>query len=106
MTDNETTIQTLKDAVGRFRTERKWGRYHTPKNLSMSIAIEAAELMEHYQWMGGDPRETPFVGSYVPNELADIAIYLLSFCDLHNVDLAAAIESKMHANAEKYPVNE
>jgi len=102
MTDKETTIRALKNAVRKFRADRQWAKYHTAKNLSMSIAIEAGELMEHFQWVNKDGPITP----EIQDELADIAIYVLSFCEIYSIDLASAIESKMQANAEKYPVQE
>ena len=109
MAENQTTLQGLKKRVAGFVKERDWEQFHSPKNLSMSLSIEAAELMEHFQWTNTveeavkvlkDKRER----SEVEDELADIAIYLIDFCNLYNVDLEKAIIKKMKKNVKKYPV--
>ena len=90
-----------------FREERDWEQYHTPKNLSISIAIEAAELMEHFQW-----RSEKEVGEYiktdsldkVSEEIADIASYLLLLSNDLGIDLNSAILKKISRNELKYPV--
>jgi len=98
MLDKTTNIQELKDIVKTFVEERGWSKFHNPKNLSMSIAIEAAELMELYQWhdVSGD------IGR-VQEELADVVIYCLSLANTLEIDLTQAIMAKMIANAKKYP---
>ena len=96
-------------AVAEFIRERDWEQFHSPKNLSMSIAIEAAELMEHFQWTN-TPQESqkvlldPKKHSEIKDELADIAIYLLDFCNLYQIDLKKAIQEKLAKNIQKYPV--
>lgn len=106
---NSITIQQLKRDIEKFVKERNWEQFHSPKNLSMSLSIEAAELMEHFQWTNTvdeavrvlkDKRKR----SEVEDEVADIAIYLIDFCNLHNVDLEKAIVKKMQKNVKKYPV--
>lgn len=101
MNDQETTLKQLKELVEKFRSERNWGKHHTPKNLASSIAIEAAELMELYQWddYGRSDRDTD-----VGQELADIVIYCLFFAVSHDIDLSEAIERKIDKSAKKYPV--
>jgi len=102
-------VQKLKSKVSKFVKERDWEQFHTPKNLSMSLAIEAAELMEHFQWTNTvdeaakvlkDKHKRP----EIEDEIADIAIYLMSFCNLYNIDLEKAVLGKMKKNAKKYPV--
>jgi NTP pyrophosphatase (non-canonical NTP hydrolase) len=107
MKDRELPIQRLKDAVREFTHERRWESYHSPKNLSMSIAIEAAELMEHFQWLATE--ESVEIAKEVNNlaqikdEIADIAIYLLSLSNALDLDLSAAILAKMEKNKKRYP---
>lgn len=97
-------VETLK----KFRAERDWEKYHTPKNLSMSIAIESAELMEHFQWRN-DGEIQEYLNSderlKVREEIADIASYLLLLCTDLGIDLNQAILEKVVKNAQKYPVD-
>ena len=110
MKDSDTTIAALKELVRDFRNQRDWEQFHTPKNLSMSIAIEAAELMEEFQWLtseearrlGKDEKRLTRLGE----ELADIIIYCLSFANSLNIDLTAAVMDKLAKNAGKYPDDE
>jgi NTP pyrophosphatase (non-canonical NTP hydrolase) len=107
MHDSSTTVAELKDLVERFVAERNWQPFHDPKNLSASIAIEAAELMEHFQWLRSE--ELPAVRNdakamaEIRDEVADIAAYVLSFAHTMGIDIASALEHKMEKNAEKYP---
>lgn len=102
MSDTTTNIQQLKDLVAGFVEERRWNRFHSPKNLSMSIAIEAAELMELFQWTDGtDTADIPM--GRVREELADVIIYCLSLANATGIDLAEAVQDKVAANAQKYP---
>jgi NTP pyrophosphatase (non-canonical NTP hydrolase) len=108
MTDSTTTFAAAKDQVMAFARERDWEQFHSPKNLSMALAAEAAELMEHFLWADSkasvervrDPKKRPEVA----DELADVVIYSLEFANVCGIDLAAAIESKLAANAKKYPI--
>ena len=108
MHDSSTTIAELKDLVERFVAERDWQPFHDPKNLSASIAIEAAELMEHFQWLRIDElasvKKDEKAMCEIREEVADIAAYLLSFAYAMGIDIASALEHKMEKNAEKYPV--
>ena len=107
MHDTTTTVAELKKMVEGFIAERHWQQFHDPKNLSTSIAIEAAELMEHFQWLRTDQLDEVDKDEAKMNEIreevADIAAYLLSFADTMGIDLASALEGKMKKNAEKYP---
>ena len=96
MSDKLTKIQELKDLVEKFKNERDWGHHHTPKNLAISISLEAAELMEHFQW--GDWKEEN--REEIKKELADIIIYCLSFASSNNIDVAEAVKAKMEHNAK------
>ncbi len=98
--DNETTLQELKELVATFRDERSWGKHHSPKNLAMSIAIEAAELMELFQWDEYTKRNQ----EKVADELADIMIYCMNFADTLDIDVATVFKDKLRRAAEKYPV--
>lgn len=107
MPDETTTIATLKEAVRQFALERDWERYHTPKNLSMALAVETAELMEHFLWLDSEPSRQaardPGKRQDVADELADVAILLLNLSLSTGIDLSEAIRSKMIRNAVKYP---
>lgn len=110
MNDSTTTVQELKDRMRRFVAEREWEKFHDAKNLAASIAIEAAELMEHFQWLRADEldeikRDTAAMNA-VREEVADIAAYLLSFANQMDIDLASALDAKMKKNALKYPADQ
>jgi len=91
-----------------FARERDWEQFHTPKNLSMALAAEAAELMENFLWMTPEDSlqavNEPGRRTNVENELADVVIYALQFANRTGIDLATAITEKMAQNARKYPV--
>ena len=108
LTDSATTLAELKKRVLSFARERDWEQFHAPKNLSMALAAEAAELMEHFLW--ASPEESravaldPAKRSRIAEELADVVIYALEFANATDLDIAANIEAKIEANARKYPV--
>ncbi len=108
LSDSVATIQDLKDVVERFAQERDWERYHTPKNLAGSVAIEAAELLERFQWLTPeeslDLKNDPVQKKAVAEEIADVLSYLLNLCLKLDVDLAKEFVEKFHKNALKYPV--
>ena len=93
----------------RFADERDWEQFHTPKNLATSITIEAAELLELFQWSRGqggwDEIRDEKLRARVEEELADVLIYVLRFADLAKIDLAKAAECKIAQNAQKYPAD-
>ncbi len=109
MRDKTTTVAELIKLVDDFVAERRWEPFHDPKNLSASIAIEAAELMEHFQWLRSDQldsvREDPQALKEIRDELADVVAYVLSFASTMSIDVSAALEEKMKQNAFKYPAN-
>ena len=108
LTDAETTVAEIKTRVLAFAKERDWEQFHAPKNLSMALAAEAGELMEHFLWAEtAASREIvrdPAKRVKIEEELADVVIYALEFANIAGIDVAAAIERKMAANAQKYPV--
>jgi NTP pyrophosphatase (non-canonical NTP hydrolase) len=105
VSDATTSISELKDCIQQFVSERDWDKFHLPKNIAMSIAIEAGELMEHFQWTNPDPPAYPLPNdSPVAQELADVFAYTLRLAHVLGIDLSQAFESKMRANRIKYPV--
>lgn len=110
MSDSDTTLAELKQVVGEFVAERDWGQFHSPKNLAMSIAIEAAELMEHFQWLDvAESRrlaDQPERQQAVAEEIADVLSYTLALANALNLDLATALQQKMAKNRLKYPADE
>jgi dCTP diphosphatase len=109
MPDATTTLETLKDAVRRFAAERAWEPFHSPKNLSMGLACEAAELMEHFLWTDAEASrkvvDSPDKLSQVADEMADVACYLLNLSITLGIDLSDAIIAKIAKNAVKYPAD-
>ena len=107
MADHKTKIADLKKLVGSFVRERDWEQFHSPKNLSMSISIEAAELMELFQWGSLDEAvsemKTGPIRENAVDEIADILIYSIAFCNNNNIDISEAIKQKMIKNIKKYP---
>ena len=108
MSDKATIIEELQTLIESFVDERDWKQFHSPKNLSMSISIEAAELMELFQWLSLDEaKEVMKEGELRENaidEIADVMIYALAFCQRNNIDVSYAIKQKMEKNMKKYPV--
>ena len=110
MKDKSTTIRELRNLVAEFIRERDWEQFPDPKNLAMSIAIEAAELMEHFQWDRNEQipaiLEDPGRRKEIEEELADVVCYCLSLANNLEIDLSEAVERKVLKNAEKYPPGE
>ena len=106
--DSATRISELRQVVSEFVQERDWRQFHSPKNLTMSLAVEAAELMEHFQWLTTDEsREiSAEKSSEVADEMADVFCYLLAISNELNIDLSASFENKMAKNRLKYPAVE
>jgi len=108
MTDAKTTVSELRERVLAFARERDWEQFHSPKNLSMALAAEAGELMEHFLWTESKDSATPLATApkreKIEDELADVVIYALEFANIGGIDLAQAIEAKLAKNAAKYPV--
>jgi NTP pyrophosphatase (non-canonical NTP hydrolase) len=105
---NTPSLAVLQQAVREFRDARNWRQFHSPKNLSMSIAIEAAELMEHFQWLTLDEamnlaQTDPTARQSIGEELADVLIYCFSLADVLEYDIGEIIQAKLAKNAVKYP---
>lgn len=108
MQDATMTVAGLRARVLAFARERDWEQFHSPKNLSMALAAEAGELMEHFLWTESVASNAivrdPAKRELIADELADVVIYALEFANISDLDLAAAIEAKLAKNAAKYPV--
>lgn len=101
-------MQSIIDALLTFRRERDWEQFHRPKDLAISIMLEAAELLEEFQWKTDEEASAYLAGDglgTVREELADIAIYLLLMSNDLGIDLVAAVREKIRKNEEKYPVS-
>ena len=99
-------MEEVIERIRAFRDERDWLKFHDPKNLAVSIAIEAAELLEEFQWLDREQSERHAAEhrEAVSDEIADVAIYLIELADILEIDLATAINAKLDKNAVKYPV--
>jgi dCTP diphosphatase len=106
MADQQKTVQELKDFINDFIKAREWNQFHDAKNLSMGIAAEAAELMEHFLWISNQESNQVMISNRaeVESEMADVMISLLCMCNAYNVDISDAIERKMVVNGQHYPV--
>ena len=106
--DDTTTVAALRRAVHDFVDARDWYQHHTPKNLAMSIAIETAELMEHFQWYTPAEAEVrigdPTLRHEIGEELADILLYCLSFANATGIEIADVVKAKMERNESRFPV--
>lgn len=102
-TDNN-NLTTIRDLVRTFVTERDWDQFHTPKNLSSALSVEAAELLEHFQWLHTGARDE--LGEQgrreVAHEMADVLVYLVRLADKLDIDLGTAVQEKMVLNRIKY----
>jgi len=96
----------LRDSLRQFAAERDWDQFHSPKNLAMALAVEAAELLERFQWVTEEDskRLAPAELARVREEMADVLNYLVRLADKLDVDLLAAARDKVALNAQKYPV--
>jgi dCTP diphosphatase len=97
----------LRDKLRKFVAERDWDQYHSPKNLAMALCVEAAELVEHFQWLTEDQsrRLPPEKLGEVRDEMADVLVYLVRLADKLDVDLLEAAAQKIEKNALKYPAD-
>jgi dCTP diphosphatase len=105
--DTDTTITDLKALVRQFVEERAWQPFHSPKNLAMGIAVEAAELMECFLWVdlpaSYESAEEPKQREAIADEMADVFCYLLNLSNVIGIDLSEVLRAKMVKNALKYP---
>jgi len=100
-----TDLTSLRDALRKFCAARDWHRYHTPKNLVMALSVEAAELVEHFQWATAEESQqlSPQKRAEVADEIADVLIYLIELADVTGIDPLEAARAKIEKNAIKYP---
>ena len=100
-------LETLREILRQFAAERDWDQFHCPKNLAIALSVEAAELLEHFQWLPDAQSATIPAQQHarVREELADVLLYLIRLADKLGVDLAAAAREKIAINARKYPVD-
>lgn len=107
MPDQTTTLNDLQAAVARFISERDWEVYHTPKSLSMSVAIEAAEIMELFQWHGNEASRAVATDAAwhaeLAGELADVLIYCLALANVTGIDASEAVLTKLERNQQRFP---
>src|SRR5438270_3483618 len=110
MPDSTMTVSALREAMRRFMAERDWEQspLHSPKNLSMGLSVEAAELMEHFLWVDNEKsrevKDNPAALAEIADEMADVACYLLALANTLGIDLSDAIQTKLVKNSQKYPV--
>lgn len=109
-TDDDTPVGQLRTMVRQFVEERHWQQFHSPKNISMALAIEAAELMEHFQWIttaaSSELRNDPARLAAVGEELADVLCYGLAMANELGLDVTTTMQAKMRKNRLKYPAEE
>jgi dCTP diphosphatase len=106
--DPHTTVEIIREEVREFVAERDWEKYHSPKSLSMSIAIEAAEIMEHFQWYSTEASrdlvKDEETRTLVAEEVADVIIYCLALANQAEFDISTAVRSKLESGRRRYPI--
>ena len=104
---NTDSLESLRNKINAFVADRDWAQFHTPKNLAMAMIVEAAELVEQFQW--DTPQESQQLSAEkheaVAHELADTFVYLLRLAEVLEIDLIDAANKKIELNALKYPVD-
>ena len=105
---NSLDVKDVAKRLSAFARERDWEQFHSPKNIAVALSVEASELLEIFQWLteAQSKELSREAMEKVKEEAADVQLYLVRLCDLLNVDLAAAVDAKLAANARKYPVHE
>jgi dCTP diphosphatase len=100
------SLAELQSAIDAFIAERDWAQFHAPKNLAMGVAIEAAEIMEHFLWCSPEESSAlePAKRAQVANEIGDVLIYLIELGHALDIDIIAAARAKLELNRDKYPV--
>ena len=98
-------MEDLRDAIGAFVAERNWGQFHSPKNLAMALAVEASEIVEHFQWLTEEQSRNlpPEKLAEVGQEIGDVMIYLTELAEKLGVDPVEAAKAKLEINRQKYP---
>jgi len=100
-------LEEIRQHVVKFAFERDWDQFHSPKNLTMALSVEVAELMEHFQWLSEEQSRNldPDTLINVAKEIADVQVYLVRLADVLKVDILQSVAIKMQENAEKYPAD-
>ena len=106
MTHDADSLDQLRNGLRRFAAAREWEQFHTPKNLAMALAVEVAELLEHFQWLTAEQSAALDARRRraVADEIADVLLYLTRLADVLGIDAVAAARRKIQTNARKYPV--
>jgi NTP pyrophosphatase (non-canonical NTP hydrolase) len=101
------SLEQIKTRLREFAKERDWDQFHSPKNLAMALIVEAAVLIEHFQWLTEEQSQTlpPDKLAEVAQEIADIQIYLIRLADKLGVDMEKAVNAKIELNEKKYPAD-
>ena len=101
-----TDLESLRDRLRAFALARDWGQFHSPKNLACALSVEAAELLEHFQWMTEAQSRAPTdtQRDQIALEAADVLLYLVQLADKLGIDLFDAAQRKLAINAQRYPV--
>jgi dCTP diphosphatase len=104
-------VGNIIEDLRKFAKDRDWDQFHTPKNLSMALSVEASELLEQFQWLTEeesiklkDPSHNPDKRTAISEEIADVLLYAFRMADVLNIDLAAVTKDKLKKNGDKYPV--
>ena len=99
------SLEQIKTRLREFAAERDWDQFHSPKNLTMALIVEAAELVEHFQWLTEEQSQTlpPKKLVEVEQEIADIQIYLIRLADKLGINMEKAVNAKIELNEKKYP---
>ena len=100
-------IKQIQEQLSEFASDRDWEQFHTPKNLTMALSVEASELVEIFQWLTPEQSSSPSDKQMnaIEEEVADVAIYLLRLCDVLEINLSDVVENKIKVNGKKYPVD-
>jgi len=100
-------IELIQKQLSEFAQDRDWEQFHTPKNLTMALSVEASELVEIFQWLTPEQSNnlTDKQMASIKEEIADVAIYLLRLCDVLDIDIESSVMDKIKVNSDKYPVN-
>ena len=103
---DEAALKRLRDRLRDFASAREWNQFHSPKNLAIALSVEAAELLEHFQWVSEKDSQSmpPDKLGKIDEEMADVFLYLIRLADMLNVDLIQAADRKIDTNSRKYPV--
>ncbi len=107
VSDATTSINELKAIVEKFVSDRDWHKYHSPKNIAISVALEASELLEHFQWSPPANEEIDTQKhQQIAEEMCDVMAYLLSLANVLKIDIASSMVGKMQKNCKKYPTQD